>query len=453
MDKSISHKLSEFAHNLKFKQIPTEVIAKAKLHILDTMGIMMATHNFNGVKRVVHVVKRLGGPPESKVIGHNFRVVAPNAVLANAAMAHSVDYDDTHLATIHPSCILVPTAFAVGETANSSGKDILEAIIAAYEVSIRLGLVCPRFHHRGFHPTPIIGVFGAVVAAGKLLGLSVEQFSWALGIAGSMSSGISQAVEEGVWVKPMHPAFAAHSGIIASLLAKEECNGPLQVFEGRLGFFNAYLRGEKLRLEEATKELGERWETLKISLKPYPTCHATHSCIDLARIFKEKYKIEPEMIQECMCYLPKFSLDLVFPRDEKLLPATPYGAKFNIPYCVAVTLRKGNVGLWDFTEEAIKDHETLRLLSKIKGSHDEKYDRYMGVVPARARIKTKDGSIYEEEVINHKGTPKNPLTKDEVIDKFMDNLKLTKYNEIANEIVKKTLSIEKYTINEITEML
>ncbi|MEM2304459.1 MAG: MmgE/PrpD family protein, partial [Candidatus Methanomethylicia archaeon] len=436
MGETISYKFSEFTYNLRLKDIPEEVVSRAKLHVLDTLGIMMATYNLEDVKRVVNVIRLLGGSPESTVVGYGFKVSALNAVIANAVMAHSVDYDDTHLGSgIHQSCTAIPTALAVGEITNASGREFLEAVIAAYEVNSRLGLVAPwLFHIRGIHPTSAIGVFGSALIAGRLMKLSIEQLAWALGIAGSLSSGILQCIPEGVWVKPMHPGFASHAGILAALLAREGCRGPLQVFEGRQGLFNAYLKGDKFDLKQATEGLGEKWETLNISIKPYPTCHATHSSIDVALAFKRKYDVKLEDIEECIYYVPKVAINLVVePYEEKIKPQTPYGAKFSLPYTVVVALRRGWVGLWDFTDESIRNPEILNYTSRIKAVYDKGYDKYGGseVIPAKARITLRNGRTYEEEVIEHKGTPKNPLTRDEVITKFMDNIKQSKYRDVG----------------------
>lgn len=455
---TISQKYAEFAYSLVLNDIPREVVEKAKLHILDTMGIMLATHDLEEVRKVVNVVKALGGVGESSVIGHGFKTPAPSASLANATMAHSVDYDDTHLgAIVHQSAVIVPTALAVGEKVNASGKEILEAIIAGYEVNARLGLVAPGlFHLRGIHPTSAIGVFGSAITAGKLLGLSVEELTSALGIAGSLSSGILQTIVEGVWVKPLHPAFASHAGILAALIAKEGIKGPLRIFEGEHGLFNSYLAGERFSLEKAVEGLGKYWETMNISIKPYPTCHESHSAIDIALILRSKYGITPDDVKEIVYYLPKVSIDLVAePYEEKVRPRTPYGAKFSLPYIVIVALKKGWVGLWDFTAEAIRDEEVLRHTYKVRVIHEEKYDRYIkdGVGPARAKVVLNDGRVYEVEVIDHKGTPRNPMTKDDVIKKFMDNVSVTRYDKVSKEILDKVLNVERYSINEIMNIL
>ncbi|MBS7641498.1 MAG: MmgE/PrpD family protein [Candidatus Bathyarchaeia archaeon] len=452
MDETISYKLSRFAYDLKLKDVPQEVITRIKLHFLDTLGIMMAAHNLESISPVIKVCKLLGGPPESTIIGHGSKIAAPNAAMANATMAHSLDYDDTHLGSVHQGCVAIPVSVAVGEKVGASGEEVLEAVLVAYEVNARLGLVAPgSFHIRGFHPTPVLGVFGAALAAGKLMGLSIEQLCWALGIAGSMSSGIGQTVKEGIPLKAMHPGIAAHGGVLASLLASEGYKGPVKVFEGEAGFFNAYLWGEKINVNQATLELGNKWETLNTSLKPYPSCHATHSAIDAAITLKKKYGVRLEDLQECICYLSRYGMELT--RSDV---TTAYGAKFSIKYCVSVALKKGFVGIADFTDEAIKDKCILEAMQKIKVYPDEKYDTYVKermVFPAKVRVKLKDNSVYEEEVIDHKGTPHNPLTWEDTMTKFVDNIKHTKFYDVKEAIVKRVLNIEKYCINDLTEIL
>lgn len=457
-NKSISNKFAEFVYGLDLQDIPKEVIDKAKLHLIDTLGIIMAMHNFSEIKPVVDLAKYLSGPSESLIVGHRQKVATPNAALANATMAHSVDFDDTHVgAVVHVSSIVVPTALAVGEKVRSSGSETLEAIIAGYEVTIRLGLVAPTLYHlRGFHPTGVVGVFGAALVAGKLLNLSTERLIAALGIAGSMASGIWQAQVEGMLFKPIHPGIACHNGILAAMLAEKGFNGPYQVFEGSQGFFNAYLKGERIDPAQAVRDLGKRWETLNISIKPYPTCHATHAPIDLTIALKRKYGIDVEDVKECKFYVPKLTIHLVAePYQEKVAPKTPYAAKFSLPYTVIVALKKGRVGLWDFTEESIRNPEVLRHTPKVKAVYDKAYDRYEGsyVWPARISLALKDGHIHEEELIDHKGTPQNPLSRNEVIEKFLDNIKPTKYRNFGDEIAKRFINIEKYNIQEVMEIL
>jgi 2-methylcitrate dehydratase PrpD len=453
----MSQKLSKFAYDLKIEKIPKNVIEKAKLHILDLLGIILAVNEFSNNLKVINLFKEMGGNKESTVLGTNIKIPAMNASFVNSYLSHSVDYDDTHLASaIHQSTTIVPTALALAEKLNKDGKEMLEAVIAGYEVNARIGLIAPwKFHLRGFHPTSTVGVFGATITAGKLLDLNEEQLTNALGIAGSMASGILQGIVEGVAVKPFHPAIASHLAIIATNLAKLGFLGPKEIFEGKFGIFNTYLKGEEFLFENAIKDLGENWETLNISLKPYPACHATHSSIDIARIFRDKYKLSLDEVESINFYVPKICLDLVAePIEEKLRPSTPYSAKFSLHYTVIKAFQKGWVGIWDFTEESIKDENTLKYMKIVKVYYEKSFDKYGDkVIPAKAVVFTKDGKKFEETVINHKGTPDNPLTKEEVITKFEDNLNPTVYSKVKKEIIEIVLNIENRKIIDLIETI
>lgn len=454
---TISEKLSEFVLDLNINEIPKEVIDKAKLHVLDLIGIILAVNEFSDNVKVINLFKEMGGAYESSILGKKTKIPSLNAAFVNSYLSHSVDYDDTHLGSvIHQSTTVVPTALAIGEKLEKNGEELIEAIIAGYEVNSRIGMVAPgMFHARGFHPTSTVGVFGATATAGKLLGLNKDQLTNAFGIAGSMSCGILQGIVEGVPVKPFHPAIASHLAIVATNLAKLGFLGPKEIFEGKYGIFNSYLKGEKFVFENAIKDLKENWETLNISFKPYPACHATHSAIDIARIFREKYKVRIDDIEKIEFYVPKLTMDLVVePLEEKLNPSTPYSAKFSLHYTVIKALEKGWVGIWDFTEESIKDKKILSQLKIVNASHDASLDKYGDkVIPAKAKLYTKDGKVYQETVINHKGTPENPLSKEEVIIKFEDNIKPTIYNEVKDEIIKKVINLETISVKDLINLI
>lgn len=448
MSAPASEILARFIKNLSLGGVPPEVIDKAKLHILDTIGIALGVYGEDYSRRIVNFARMFRGSPSSTILGYMERVFTPAAAMANSVIIHSVDYDDTHLGSAaHLSSVVIPTALAVAESSGSSGREFLEAVIAGYEVSSRIGLAAPgMFHSRGFHPTSVIGIFGATAAAGKLLRLSEEQLISALGIAGSLSSGILQSVTEGVQLKPLHPGFASFNGILAAMLAQQGFEGPKKVFEGSQGFLRAYLGIDGDRLLNLLDTLGRVWETMNISLKPYPACHASHSSIDIAIKLRNEYGVTPEDVIEYRCYIPKIAMELIaMPWDEKLRPSTPYSAKFSLPYLVITALRKGWVGLWEFTSEAIRDPEILKHMDKVRAEYEPRYDEYIekGVIPARARVYTRDGKVYDEEVINHRGTPYNPLSLDDVKRKFVDNISRGLYREKGIEIIEKILSIDK----------
>jgi len=452
----IAEEFSNFVINLREKDIPERVKEKAKDHILDIFGLMIAVSEFEQVKPLMNMISSLGGAEESSIVGQRIKVPAPNAVLVNSTMAHFIDFDDTHLTSgVHVSSTSVPSGLAVGEKVNASGTEFLTSVIAGYEVGARMGKVAPwKFHERGFHPTSVVGVFIATTVAGKLLGLKDEELVNAYGIAGSFASGILQSINEGVQVKPFHPAWASHAGIMASLMAKHGYKGPKGVFEGRQGVFNTFLYGEKVKWEDATSDLGRNWETLNISIKPYPACHATHSTADAMIALRKKYGFNVEDIEEIEVEIPKIACDLGLHLPEKYKPVTTYDAKFSVPYICAVALVNGKVTVWDFEEQKIRDNKILKIMERIKAYHNPELDKHVtsNVAPAKVRVRVK-GKIYEEEVVNHKGTPGNPVTRDDVINKFKDNVRFSWAREISERIIERAMKVENYLVKDVVSLL
>lgn len=268
-----SQKLSDFVYNLKFDDLPQDVVEKTKLHILDTLGVALAAESEDFTRIMMEVAKSMKGPAESTVWGSKVRLPAANAALVNGTMAHGLDFDDMHrAASTHLSVFVVPTALAVSETREISGKQTIAAVVAGYEAGARIGLAAlGKLLLRGWHPTGVFGAFTSAVVAGKLMGLNVQQTAVAMGIAGSQASGLAQWIEEGSWTKRMHPGWAAHSGIIAALLAAKGYDGPLRILEGSKGLYHSFLHEGHFDLTKLTEGLGERWETRQICLKIYPS--------------------------------------------------------------------------------------------------------------------------------------------------------------------------------------
>lgn len=267
-----SGRLADFICGLTFSDIPKDVVEKAKLLVLDTLGVALAAAREDFTRNVHDVARGMQGPAESSVWGRRKRLPMANAVLVNGTMAHGFDFDDMHrAASSHMSVVAIPTALAVAEKHRLSGKEVLGAIVAGYEVGARIGLAAQRkLLSRGWHPTAVFGTFTAAAVASKLLGLDAPKTAAALGIAGSQTSGLAQWIEEGSWTKRMHPGWAAHSGILASLLAATGFGAPARIFEGIHGLYRAFLREGNFDLSELTAELGRRWETRQICIKVYP---------------------------------------------------------------------------------------------------------------------------------------------------------------------------------------
>lgn len=450
-----SEAIGGFVRKLKLAEIPSEVRQKTKLIFLDSLGIALASSTMDFGRMVLEVAQSLGGPPESRLIGTRNKVASANAVLANGTLAHGLDYDDTlEEAIVHTGCCGAMTALAVGEGLAASGERVLEAAVAGIEVMCKVGLVAPgKFHARGFHPTALCSTFGAAAAAGKLYGLSAPQWIDAFGLCGSQSSGIIEYLADGTWTKRLHPAWSAHGGIIATLLAAKGFRGPATVFEGRHGFYRAF-GGEHEYPFEKLKELGRVWEIPRIAFKSYPCGSISHSYMDCALKLKQKYSIKPEQIEEVVCRTAEGPVHRLWePLKEKQRPASSYGAKFSLPFSIALMLIRGRAGLEEFSEEAIHDPELLRLAERVRYVLDPTID-YPRHFSGHVKVKLKDGTILEENQAHPRGGLESPLPPGEIEDKFRANAALALPEKTGERIIAAVEDLETLpSIGALTDLL
>jgi 2-methylcitrate dehydratase PrpD len=369
----------------------------------------------------------LGGAPESTLIGAAGRAAAASAALANGTLAHGLDFDDTREdAIVHTGSVAVPTALAVGEAVDASGRRVLEALIAAVEVMCRVGLAVPgRFHARHFHPTAVTGGFGAVAAAGKLYGLSEDQLVSALGIAGSQASGIIEYLADGTWTKRLHPGWAAHAGIVAAMLARAGMLGPETVLEGEHGFYEAFAGGhDDGRLRALVDSLGTAWEITNLTYKPYPCGSIAHPYMDCARRLRERHRVDPERIVAIRCRTAAGPVPRLWePLAAKHAPPNGYAAKFSLPYLVASMFVRGRAGLAEFTDAAVREPAVLRVAARVGYELDPTIDyprRFIGHV----RVRLTGGEELEERQEHSRGGPEHPVTRQELEAKFRGNAAL-----------------------------
>ncbi len=417
--------IGRFVGGLELANVPSAVVEKAKLVFLDTLGVALASSTMDFGAMVTRVAQRLGGATASCVIGSPIKVAAANAVIANGTLAHGLDYDDTlEEAIVHTGACAWMTALAVGEEVNATGRAVLEAAIAGTEVLCKVGLVAPgKFHARGFHPTAICSTFGAAAAAGKLYGLTPAQWSDAFGLCGSQSSGIIEYLADGTWTKRLHPGWSAHGGVIATLLAREGFRGPGKVFEGTHGFFHAFGGENDYRFEKLT-ELGKKWEIPRLTFKSYPCGSISHPYMDCALKLKQKYSPAPEKIAEVVCRTAEGPVHRLWePLADKQLPVSSYGAKFSLPYSIAVMLVRGRAGLDEFTEEAIRDPIVLGLAKKVRYVLDPAID-YPRHFSGHVKITLNDGTILEDNQPHPRGGLEDPLPPGEIEEKFRANARL-----------------------------
>ena len=440
-----AERLAEWSSGLELADVPAEAQAAAKLHLLDAVGTGLAALASGEMEAARAVALEMGGEEEATALGLPRRVGAGAAALANGATMHALDFDDTHEVTlIHSSVVVAATVLAVGEATGAAGAEVLAAAIGGYEISARVGLAAPgELHLKGFHPTSVCGVFAAAAAAARLRGLSAGQTANALGIAGSQASGLMEYLADGSQTKPLHAGWAAHAGIIAAALAAHGASGPASVLEGRFGLLASHL-GE---FDEAalTAELGSRWETRLIAFKAYPCCHLSHAVLDAVR----ESGLRPEGVEEIVAEVAgEVAIGLVLePAERKLRPATPYEAKFSLPYCVAALLVRGELGLDAFTEEAIADERVLELAARVSyelvdfgaGGSD-----VSGGVRARA-----GGRGYEARVLRPRGTPSNPMSEEEVRAKFLRNAALALPGAEAERLLGVLGELERHTARSV----
>jgi len=448
-----SETIGRFAGELKLADVPPAVVEKAKLVFLDTIGIALASSTMDFGLMAINVARKLGGPKASLLIGTSDRVAAANAVIANGTLAHGLDYDDTlEEAIVHTGCCAGITALAAGEEVGATGAAVLEAAIVGTEVLCKVGLVAPgKFHARGFHPTAICSTFGAAAAAGKLYGLNVNQWVDAFGLCGSQSSGIIEYLADGTWTKRIHPGWSAHGGVIATLLAKEGFRGPAKVLEGTHGFFSAF--GGKNDYDfEKILELGQRWEIPRLTFKSYPCGSISHPYMDCALRIKQKHSPHPDQIMEVICRTAEGPVHRLWePLANKQKPVSSYGAKFSLPYSIAVMLIRGRAGLEEFSESAIRDHELLALAAKVRYEVDPKID-YPRHFEGHVQLKMKDGSVFTEDQLHPRGGYEDPLPPEEIEAKFHANARLALAEHDVEEIIRLVQQLEALpSISRLTE--
>ena len=420
-----SQGIGRFVNGLKLADVPPAVVEKARLVFLDTLGIALASSTMDFGAMVTNVARKLGGASSSLVIGSACKVAAANAVIANGTLAHGLDYDDTlEEAIVHTGSCAWMTALAVGEESGAGGAAVLEAAIAGTEVLCKVGLVAPgKFHARGFHPTAICSTFGAAAAAGKLYGLTLDQWVDAFGLCGSQSSGIIEYLADGTWTKRLHPGWSAHGGVIATMLAKEGFRGPAKVFEGTHGFFNGFGGKNDYRFEKLS-ELGKDWEIPRLTFKSYPCGSISHPYMDCALRIKQKYSPVPEQIAEIVCRTAEGPVHRLWePLADKQKPVSSYGAKFSLPYSIAVMIVRGRAGLDEFTEEAIRDSAVLDLARRVRYELDSTVD-YPRHFSGHVKVFMKDGTLLEENQPHPRGGFEEPLPPGEIEEKFRANARL-----------------------------
>jgi 2-methylcitrate dehydratase PrpD len=423
---SVAEHLADTVVTLDAGKLPAVVRRTCEDLLIDVAGLCVTVRDADYIKASLAGWED-DGP--CTAIGHARTMTAAGAAFVNGTAAHGEDFDDTFEGgPVHAGAVIVPAVLAACERHGLDGRAALVGIASGVEIMCRLSLVAPmKAHKAGFHPTAIYGAMGAAAGVGAALGLNKKQIVDALGIVGSMASGIIEYLAEGAWTKRMHAGWSAQSGMRAALLARAGFFGPRTVFEGVHGLFHGFANTLEGNYDEAIGDFGARWVTETIAFKPYPCGTMTHPYIDCARRLAAKVKASD--IKEIVCDVGEGTVHRLWePLAAKQKPANGYAGKFSSPYCIAAGFVRGNVGLGDFTDDAVRDPAVVALAQKVSFRIDPQ-NPYPREFTGHIKATLTDGRVIEERQPHFRGGAKEPLTRSDIEEKFVLNCRYGGWDE------------------------
>lgn len=451
--------LAEFALSQKFDSLPQSVLEKAKLLILDGVGLALAAAREDFAAKTLKALRALGQSADATVVGAKEKVPVASAPLLNGMLIHAFDFDDTHHPlVIHNTSVVMPAALATSEWLGLSGKEFITACAVGFEVSLRVarGPRVHAIHGRGYHPTAVCGVFGGAAAAGRLLGLTHEQLTNAFGLAGSQGSGNMEWQSDGSWSKRFQPGWASHGAVVGALLAREGFTAPRTALEGSKGFYATHVGEENFDVQSALDDIGKDWELNRVEFKPYPCAGALQATVRACVNLHNRHRFNGDDIVDVECRVRMGDRPAQQGGEQVFAQQTPhgeYGAHFSTPYIAAVALLKGRLALADFAAHALTDPEVLRLSSKIRRQDDPNSGRPK-YASGHVFVKTRDGKIYEERQHIHPGHVENPVSAADVQEKYHYNALRLVSQEKAEALLRQTMAIEQIAnVRELTDQL
>jgi 2-methylcitrate dehydratase PrpD len=446
---SYSEILSDWSLGLAYDDLPEDVVRNTRLRILDVTGLALAGSDTEFGQSVRQSVLDLSSTGPCHIWGTGDATTVTGAAFANGALSQALEFDDTHNRSIvHMSGPSVAAALALAERDGFTGKQVITAIAIGNEISCRLGSVAPQqFHRRGFHPTGLFASFGSAWLAGYLLGLSKQQQVNAAGIAGSFAAGLLQCWVDGTQSKFLHPGWAAQSGITAATLGKNNTTGPLEVIEGRFGLLASHLQDETIELdyEMLVKDLGSHWESENASFKPFPVAHVIHPYIDALLRLKTQHTLKAENIKRIVCPVPEYQVGIVCePAHEKHRPNSDSHGRVSLQFTLAEAMVKGVINKDSYSAQALADEEILTLAKKVEYVVDDSFpgpEQFKGEVT----IELESGERYTEIEDYNRGSRQNPMTEEEITEKFTTNSAELLSSIQQQSLKEKILSLESMT--------
>ena len=416
---TIAALLAHWITALEPDDLPAAVTRACADTVIDTFGLSIAARHTDYVA-ALRESWTAGG--RCSVLGTSDRLDAAAAAMVNGTAAHGEDFDNTFEGCpIHWGAVIVPAVIAAAEERELSASQALKGLAVGGEVMCRLGLIAQKgVHTAGFHPTAVLGAMGAAAGVAATLSLTAQQTTHALGIAGSMASGIIEYLADGSWTKRMHAGWAAQSGVRAVLMARAGFTGPASVFEGTHGLMHGFAPSVTPDFSILRDRLGSLWHVEKTAFKPYACGTMTQPFVDCATRLARQTPAED--IVSLRCQVGEGTVHRLWePLALKRRPPNPYAAKFSTPYCIAVGFLRGDAGLAEFTEEAVRDAAILSLAERVSYVIDPA-DEYPKNYTGRITATLKDGSTLEEFQPFLRGGSRDPMTREQLQAKCAANV-------------------------------
>ncbi len=416
---SAAQTLAHFAATLKYENIPTQVVERAKDCMIDTIAAATFGSRFPWSKMATDYAKRYGSGGPCTVIGNpGLKVHAPYAALANGLFSHAFEQDSVRDPGMgaHPGATLLPPLLAACEETGADGQQAIVAFVAATEIMLRIA--CATHHSPekiGFHAPGLTGAYGATVAAGLVMGLNESQLTHAIGIAGSLSSGLLAFTKstQGAMVKRLHLGRASESGILAARLASEGYEGPETILEGKFGFLDAYCNKEDIEPALLTAKLGEEWEVMRICMKRY-ACHINaHTPVQAMRDLMAQHGFKAADVAK----VHVTGSERLATHHNIREPGDVMQSQYSVPFCVAVALHRDPEDPKSFADGALDDAEIRATCREIESSTWTEAGK--GVRSSRVTVTLKDGRLLVRDGDTYKGMPADPLTRDDLRRKFV----------------------------------
>jgi 2-methylcitrate dehydratase PrpD len=412
--------LAEFVARLRYEDLPQGVVDQACRIIIDTVGCAISAWTEDPAKaRIALEIARLYGSVNgASVIGvAGVKSQPAFAALANGILANAADNDDTHKrALLHTGSVVVPPALALAQTERLSGRDLIVALVAGYEVAVRVGMAVMPTHYRFWHSTATNGTFGAAASAAKALKLDADGVQRALGLAGTQAAGLNTFFESGDMTKSIHPGKAAFNGILSAQLSQLGTTSPPSILEHPKGYLNAYSTEPKP--QKLTDGLGTTWEILQNGFKYFPSILASHAPIQATLAIVQKHAIDPAEIAR----ITNETYNTVKSHFSNKDVSTVMAARVSVPYCIAIAAIDGKLTQAQFSMARINDPLVRQVLAHTEVIPDAALNAlYPDKFPARVTITLKNGASFQETVLFPKGDPQDPLSAGELEAKFRDN--------------------------------